>query len=78
MKLYYMLYGVTNNVTITSDNTPSRKWFDGTNLYTLKNFEEDDYTKQNQAMKIITNKLDNKISESGGAGEMVRNVRLCG
>ena len=64
MKLLYRIYSVTNSVSITSDNTPSRKWFDGTNLYTLKNFEEDDYTKQNQAMKIITNKLDNKISDA--------------
>jgi len=64
MTLYYWIYSETNNVSITTDNTPSKKWFDGTDLYTLKNFEEDDYTKQKQALTIITSKLNDKISDA--------------
>ena len=59
MALYYRI-GFANNVSITTDKTPSSKWFDGTDLYTLKNFGDDDYTKQKQAVRIITSKL--KIS----------------
>ena len=67
MTLYYWIYSETNNVSITTDNTPSKKWYRqiyGTDLYTLKNFEEDDYIKQKQALTIITSKLNDKISDA--------------